>query len=112
MFAPQEEVVTVLAEPPPRYITVTANCSAYTSSDSENDGYGGLTCEEKPLEEGMIAMDDYPLGTKVEIDGKMYYVADRFGGGYKNRIDIFMPSKSDALRFGRQWKEVKIYVGE
>lgn len=56
-----------------------------------------------------IAMDGVPFGTEVEINGRRYVVEDRFGGGYTDRIDIFMDSKSEALRWGRRWLEVKIY---
>ena len=87
---------------------IVANVSAYTGSDEENGGYGGINCEGNPLEEGMVASDDIPQGTKVIIHGKEYIVADTFGGGYRNRIDIYMPNRANALRFGRQYIEVTI----
>ena len=54
-------------------------------------------------------MDDVPFGTRVEIDGHMYIVEDRFGGGYTNRIDIYMDTKSEAFQWGRRHLKVKIY---
>jgi len=91
-----------------RYEEIVANVSAYTDDPAEN-GYNGLSCVGLPLEVGDIAMDEYPLGTRVEINGEMYVVADRFGGGYTGRIDIFMPERKDALQFGRKTMTVKIY---
>lgn len=55
-----------------------------------------------------VAADDIPLGTKVIIDDQMYIVQDRFGGNYRNRIDIYMKDYHDASRFGVQRKTIKI----
>lgn len=57
---------------------------------------------------GAIASDDLPFGTKVEINGEIFVVKDRFGGGYTNAIDIYMPSYEDAIEFGRQYLTVHI----
>lgn len=54
-------------------------------------------------------MDDVPFGTRVEINGHMYVVEDRFGGGYTNRIDIYMDTKREAFQWGRRHLKVKIY---
>jgi 3D (Asp-Asp-Asp) domain-containing protein len=58
------------------------------------------------LIEGTLACNDYPIGTKVIIEGKEYTVRDRMARD--GRMDIFMPSRHDALRWGRQTKEVTI----
>ena len=42
------------------------------------------------------------------INNQRYIVQDRFGGGHKNRIDIYMNNKEDALKFGRQYHFVEI----
>ena len=57
-----------------------------------------------------IAVDprQIPYGTKVIIDGHTY-IAEDCGGGIKgNRIDVFFSSHQEALRFGVQYKEVKM----
>lgn len=99
-----------LAAPEQPKKVVIANCSAYTSSPDECGGKSdGITASGKKAVEGRtIAMDDVPLGTRVRIDGKEYVVEDRFGGDYENRIDIYVNSKEDAMKFGRQYKEVEI----
>lgn len=58
------------------------------------------------LIEGTLACNDYPIGTKVIIDGKEYIIRDRMAE--RGRMDIFMTSRHDALRWGRQTKEVII----
>jgi 3D (Asp-Asp-Asp) domain-containing protein len=92
----------------PKYTEILAEVSAYTGAAEENGGYEGITCEGKPLEEGMVAMDDYPLGTVVIIDDKTYVVADIFGGKYRNRVDIYMDDVSRAWEFGRRRMVIKI----
>lgn len=57
---------------------------------------------------GAVASDDLPLGTKVRVNGQEYVVKDRFGGGYTDRLDIFMDTYNEAIEFGRQWLNVEI----
>lgn len=94
----------------PRNRKVIANCSAYTADPAECGGNAsGITASGRRAVEGRtVAMDDVPLGTRVRINGKTYVVEDRFGGGYSNRVDIYMNNKSDAINFGRQNLEVEI----
>lgn len=94
----------------PAYREMVANVSAYTSSDDECGKGDGVTASGRRATAGRtIAMDGVPFGTKVEINGHIYTVEDRFGGGYTNRIDIYMNSKKEAFRFGRQRILVKIW---
>ena len=85
--------------------------SAYTADADECGGNDGITASGAQATAGhTIAMDDgVPFGTVVEIEGHRYVVEDRFGGGYTNRIDIFMDTKAEAFQWGRRWLDVKIY---
>jgi 3D (Asp-Asp-Asp) domain-containing protein len=59
----------------------------------------------------VIAVDPsvIPLGSKVYVEGYGEAVAADTGGAIKgSRIDVFVPSESDAQQFGR--KSVKITV--
>ncbi|WP_423800290.1 ubiquitin-like domain-containing protein [Neobacillus sp. SAB-20_R2A] len=59
----------------------------------------------------IIAVDPniIPLGTKVYVEGYGYAVAADTGGAIKGYIiDVFMPTKADAYRWGR--KKVKITI--
>lgn len=49
-----------------------------------------------------------PLGTKVQIDGIWYSGEDRTAIKYDGRFDIFVSSKQEALKWGKQRKKVKI----
>lgn len=81
--------------------TYTANVSAYTWS-------GNRMANGEYPHVGAAAADDLPLGTKIKINGKVYVVKDRFGGGYTNRLDIYMNSHQEAINFGRQYLEVEV----
>lgn len=92
------------------YRTMLANISAYTADSDECGKADGITASGVVAEAGRtIAMDGVPFGTEVEIDGHVYVVEDRFGGGYSDRIDIFMDTKAEAFAWGRRYLEVKIY---
>ena len=78
----------------------TMNVSAYCDQ--------GYTASGEWVREGIVASDDLPFGTVVVINGVRYVVADRFGGGYSDRIDIYMPSYDDCITFGRQIIEVYV----
>ena len=86
--------------------------TAYTASPEETDNTpceGALAginfCETKLA---IVATNELPFGTRIEIDGKEYLVADRMNRRYQYRYDILMSSKVEALQFGKQIKEVKI----
>lgn len=89
-------------------------CTAYTPALDECGKTDSITASGVLATAGTtIACDGLPLGTEVIIDGHSYIVQDRFGGGHgKTKIDIFMNTKAEAFRFGRQTKivEVKPYV--
>ena len=88
--------------------------TAYTAAPDECGKGDGITASGYKATEGVtVAADNLPFGTIIEMDGNMYIVTDRFGGGYDNKIDIFMQDQERALQFGRQVKTVKIYrLGE
>ena len=91
----------------PVYVLVL--CTAYTASFEECGKTDGITACGLPAVQGVtVAADDLPFGTEVIINNQHYVVQDRFGGGHKNRIDIYMNNKEDALKFGRQYHFVEI----
>ena len=82
------------------------NCSAYCHS-------GNRTASGVWPQVGHAAADHLPFGTKVTLpDGRILTITDRFGGGYDNRLDIFMNSEQECWQFGRQWLKCRIEVAE
>lgn len=83
--------------------------TAYTASLDECGKTDGITASGTIATAGRtIAADDLPFGTVVIINGERYIVEDRFGGGYQNRIDIFMNTKEEAFAFGRRLLTVEV----
>lgn len=84
--------------------------TAYTASVEECGKADGITASGTKATQGRtIAADHLLFGTLVEIDGHLYTVEDRFGGGYTNKIDIYFNEYADAINFGRQQRVVKVY---
>lgn len=92
--------------------TMTMEATAYTA---ECIGCSGITATGVNLNENrhadVIAVDPdvIPLGAEVRIEGMGTYEAQDTGGAINDdRIDIHMPTKSDAYAFGRQDVEVTV----
>ena len=80
------------------------NTSAYTHS-------GNPTASGVWPAVGMAAADHLPFGTKVTLpDGRLLIVTDRFGGGFTNKLDIFMETEEECWKWGRQYLECKIEI--
>ena len=78
------------------------NCSAYTHS-------GRPTASGVWPTVGMAAADHLPFGTRVTLpDGRVLTITDRFGGRYKDRLDIFLNTEEECWKWGRQWITCKI----
>lgn len=81
----------------------------YTASLEECGKTDGITASGVKAVEGVtVACDHLPFGSVIEIDGHLYMVQDRFGGGYTNKVDIFVKDKDKALEYGVQEKTIKI----
>lgn len=119
--APQQEEASQTSAQPvkeqaqsdtPQGTEMTVTATAYTAYCN---GCSGVTATGQDLRanpnQKVIAVDPsvIPLGSKVHVEGYGTAVAGDTGGAIKgNKIDIFMPSKEDAINFGR--KSVKITV--
>lgn len=74
----------------------------------------GRTASGRPVGKGVIAADRrlLPLGTRVRIDAGAYtgeYVVADTGGAVRGRkIDVWVPSTGEAMRFGR--RSIKLTV--
>ena len=90
--------------------------TAYTASVDETDStpclgaLAGIDFCNPPFD--IVATNELPLRAIISIDDKEYLVADRTNSRYKNRYDILMLSKEEALAFGVQTKEVYVRGGE
>lgn len=64
-----------------------------------------ITASGRRVEHGIVAVDRrvIPLGTRLYVEGYGFAIAADVGGAIRGyRIDLFMESLQDALRFGRR----------
>ena len=68
-------------------------------------GDPAITATGTQAREGIIAVDPavIPLGSRVWVEGIGWTVAEDTGGAIRgHRVDVFMGSRQDALRWGRR----------
>lgn len=89
-------------------LTVTA----YSSSVDETDSTPFVTASGTKTRQGVIASNLFPFGTQVKIPeffgNQVFVVEDRMHSRFTGRIDVWMPSKSEALRFGKRETHIEI----
>ncbi|WP_010651286.1 3D domain-containing protein [Oceanobacillus massiliensis] len=92
--------------------TISVESTAYTAGCSGCSGITatGINLNNNPYEK-VIAVDPnvIPLGTKVYVEGYGYAVAGDTGGAIKGyKIDVHLPTKSEAYSWGRRTVELTI----
>lgn len=72
----------------------------------------GVTASGTMVGWGTIAADTryYPFGTIMQIPGYGWGRVEDIGGGIKGmHIDLYFPSHQQALEWGREWKQIKVW---
>ncbi|MEX2054699.1 MAG: hypothetical protein WD972_00820 [Candidatus Andersenbacteria bacterium] len=83
--------------------------SAYASSPYQTDSTPCITAAGTRVRQGVVATNFLPMGTILSINGELYIVEDRMNARYKGKyLDIWFPSTSAALEFGRRKLEIII----
>lgn len=74
---------------------------------------GNVTCNgTTPIPYYTCAADHLPRGTKVTIGDRTWVVDDCFGGGYTNKLDLFMPDYDSCIQWGRRTLNVLVETPE
>jgi len=77
--------------------------SAYNAEVGQTDSDPTTMANGQKVFDGAIANNCLPFGTKIEVNGRVYTVADRMNKRYDcNNFDIFFNSRAEALQFGRK----------
>lgn len=112
--APANQVTAQPASTKPAAATnqITVEATAYTANCTGCSGITktGVNLKANPNAK-VIAVDPtvIPLGSNVYVEGYGYATAEDIGGAIKgNRIDVFIPTQSGALQWGR--KQVKVTI--
>lgn len=86
--------------------------TAYSSSADETDSTPFITASGTRTRDGVVASNILPFGTRVRIPklfgDKIFVVEDRMNSRFTDRVDLWMPSKWEALNFGKREAEIEI----
>lgn len=89
--------------------------TAYSSSPMETQGNPFITASGARVRDGIVANNMLAFGTKIRLPGifgdKIFVVKDRMHRRKNyNHIDVWFPSRSEALQFGAKITEMEILV--
>lgn len=96
-----EEVDTI-------YVVITA----YSSTPGETDDTPFITASGSTVRDGIVAANFLPFGTEIKIPklfgNKMFVVEDRMSPKKGYHIDIWFPSRPEALEFGAHLTYIEV----
>jgi len=88
--------------------------TAYSSSPDETDDTPFITASGKRVKRGVAASNMLPFGTKVKIPEifgeEVFVIEDRMHKRFDDRVDIWMPTKKEALVFGKKLANVEVLL--
>ena len=90
-----------------KIMKVTAYCPCSKCCGSWANGITAMGTTAK-AGHTVAAPKGYAFGTKLLINGKVYVVEDRGGAIKGNRLDMYVNSHSEALRWGVKYLPVKV----
>lgn len=87
--------------------------TAYSSTADQTDDTPFITASGKFVEDGIIANNMLPFGTKIKIPklygDKVFTVEDRMNKKKSNyHIDIWMPDRPSAVNFGVKTVDIEV----
>lgn len=86
--------------------------TAYSSTVDQTDSTPFITASNTHVHWGTIAANFLPFRTKVRIPSmfgdKIFIVEDRMNRRYWHRVDIWMPTRQEALNFGLRTLPIEI----
>lgn len=84
--------------------------TAYSSTPQETDSSPFITASGTRVRDGVVAANFLKFGTKVKIPqiygDKIFVVEDRMAPRNSNKVDVWMPSRGQALQFGVKQAEI------
>lgn len=86
--------------------------TAYSSTPEETDDTPFITASGTRVRDGIVATNLLPFGTKIQIPelfgDKVFVVEDRMHERKANNVDVWMPTKSQALKFGVAYSKILV----
>ena len=86
--------------------------TAYSSTVDQTDDSPFITASGTHVHWGTVAANFLPFGTKIKIPSmygdQVFIVEDRMNKRYWHKVDIWMPTRQEALQFGIRSLEIEI----
>lgn len=86
--------------------------TAYSSTPDQTDDTPFTTASGSHVRDGIVATNFLPFGTRVRIPGlfgeKVFVVEDRMHARMKNGMDVWMPTREQAITFGSAYADIEI----
>lgn len=115
---PRERTVAALLHSPslavrsslPEGSVIRVLATAYSSTIDQTDASPIITASGRHVGPGVVAANFLPFGTRVRVGQQMYTVWDRLNERYNDMyiIDIWYPSRLQALSFGARIVEMEV----
>ena len=100
----------------PLYYEMEVWVTAYSSTPEETDDTPFITASGKEVRPGIVAANFFDFGTKIKIPeifgDKIFIVEDRMHQRKKDFIDIWMPTKEEAQKFGIIRTKIQVFLNE
>ncbi|MBI3020330.1 MAG: 3D domain-containing protein [Parcubacteria group bacterium] len=88
--------------------------TAYSSTPEETDDTPFITALGTKTRDGIVATNFLPFGTRVKIPDvfgdKIFVVEDRMHPRKTDFMDVWMPSKQDALKIGIRRTNIVVFA--
>ncbi|MGC9599412.1 MAG: hypothetical protein ABSE18_03445 [Minisyncoccia bacterium] len=112
IVAPNDALRAPASDPARAETTLHVRVTAYASTPDETDSTPFITASGMRVHDGIVATNVLPFGTKIKIPAlfgeKTFTVEDRMAPRMKNVVDVWMPTRAAALRFGANDADIAI----
>lgn len=92
--------------------SLTIPVTAYSSTPDQTSGNPFITASGTHVEDGMIAANFLPIGTRVRFPeyygDKIFIVEDRMAARYWQKADIWMETRDEAKEWGVRYTTIEI----
>ena len=96
----------------PRY-TTARTVTAYSSTPDQTDSTPFTTANGMTVNSNLVAANWLKFGTRVRIPSlfgdKVFVVADRMAPRFDDRLDVWMPSRQEAMNIGLRHVTVEVF---
>ena len=86
--------------------------TAYSSTTDQTDSSPFVTASGTNVRDGVVAANFLPIGAKIKIPSifgdKVFVVEDRMNQRYWHYVDIWMPTRYEALQFGVRTLQIEV----